>query len=310
MAMGFFLTLLGSALLYLGAESLVRGASKLAFVLGVSPLVVGLTVVSIGTSLPEATATLAAQLGGNKGDIALGNIIGSNISNIGLILGVVLMISPIEIQKSLRRREMPIFLAVTGLIYLAMAFGSIGRLVGAVLLVAFIAYLLLQYHVGRKSYLLVEDVAPHREKMYVDGLLIALGIVLLVVGGNLLVEGAIKIGAALGVSERSMGLTFVALGTSLPELAASSVAALRRNHGLAIGNVIGSCVFNILFVLGGVSLISPITFSSVLFYVDAPLLLYFSFLLGAIILFSHTMRRWQGIGLLLSYALYLIIFVF
>ncbi len=256
---------LGIALLYFGAEWLVRGASGIAKSLGVPPLVIGLTVVAYGTSMPElVVSTLAAADG--KSDIALGNVIGSNIANLGFILGLTALIRPPEVDGSLIKREVPVMVATALLVPLLLWDGVIGRAEGAGLVGAAFAFTAVLVRSAKRmpATAPVAEQAEEHEKAEAPtstrklALLAALGLAGLIGGGKVFVDGAVHLALELGMSERLVGLTIVAVGTSLPELAASVVAALRGQSSLAIGNVVGSNIFNVLLILGGASAVSPI----------------------------------------------------
>jgi cation:H+ antiporter len=246
----------GLAMLVLGAEALVRGAARLAAVFGVSSLVVGLTVVAFGTSAPELSVSLLAALRGVPG-LAVGNAVGSNSFNILVILGLAALVTPLAVQRRLVRQELPLLIAVT---LLLLAFGLDGRLSrgeGALLLLLLLLYLALlgRQLRGERS---PAPVTPRAARpLLVDCARILVGLALLVLGAQRLVDGATAFALQLGASPRVIGLTVVAAGTSLPELAASLVAALRHERDIAVGNVLGSNLFNLLGVLGGATLAAP-----------------------------------------------------
>jgi cation:H+ antiporter len=255
----------GIVLLYFGAEWLVRGASGIAASMGVRPIIIGLTVVAYGTSMPELVVSTAAAVGG-KSDIALGNVIGSNIANLGFILGLTALIRPPEADGSLIRRELPLMVASALVVPLLLWDGEISRVEGLLLLAGALGFTALLVRSARRlpaSSALreqaAEDAPPRPQGSPVKlGALAVLGLAALVGGGKVFVDGAVNVALALGMSERMVGLTIVAVGTSLPELAASVVAALRGQSSLAIGNVVGSNIFNVLLILGGASAVSPI----------------------------------------------------
>lgn len=249
----------------MGGNWLVTGASRIARALGVAPLIVGLTVVSFGTSAPELMVSVRAAMTGSSG-IALGNVVGSNIANVGLILGMTGLVTPIAVRVSLVRREIPIMIMVTIFAYLLILDMQIGRLDGALLLVGFVAFnLVMLYLTTHRSddQRTADDAAdefPEQgqiSQLREWGRLVG-GIIILLVGAELTVRGATATAAVLGVPEVVIGLTLVAFGTSLPELAASMIAAFRGQSDIAIGNVIGSNIVNLLLILGATSVISPI----------------------------------------------------
>ncbi|MCA9678080.1 MAG: calcium/sodium antiporter [Kofleriaceae bacterium] len=250
-------------LLYFGAEWLVGGSARLASSLGVKPLIVGLTVVAYGTSAPELVVGVGASLSG-QGAIALGNVIGSNVANIGLILAVAALIQPPVVDPSLRRREVPVLVLSAALLPLVLIDGVIERWEGAALLVLAIGYTYWMVRTARHAtadLVHVREVGEAADEATLGavpnvgrGRMIALaivGLVLLVAGGHFLVVGAVGLARRFGMSERLIGLTIVAVGTSLPELATSIIAAMRGHSDLAVGNVIGSNIFNVLLILGG-----------------------------------------------------------
>lgn len=302
--MSVLLLLLGVALLYLGGEWLVKHAGRLAKNLGLSPLVIGLTVVAFGTSSPELAATLVSAFRGVP-DIAIGNIIGSNIANIGLILGLTALLYPLQTERSFLRREIPVMLLVSAALFVVVAGGTIGRIEGLVLLAGLLSYL---------AYLLRNDEVPLDELSQAEAagptwravVGAAAGIVLLVVGAQALVSGAVEIARALGVSERVIGLTMVALGTSLPELASAVVAALRRQSDLILGNIIGSNIFNILAILGTTALVHPIPVAVAAIRLDLWVMFGLSALVLPLMLPRYRLGRRGGALLLALYAAYVI----
>ena len=248
---------LGLAALVAGAEALVRGASKIALSFGISPLVVGLTIVAMGTSSPEVAVSVGAVLNGNS-DIAVGNVVGSNILNVLLVLGVSAVIAPLVVHSQLIRQEVPIMIGATLLLVVMLLDARLGRLEGAllvVLLVGYMAFLVLQSR--SESGPLQEEYAEVVRRpgtwdshWAVQLLLIVAGLVLLVLGADWMVDAAVAFARALGVSDVVIGLTIIAVGTSAPEIAASILAAVRGERDIAVGNVIGSNTFNILGCLG------------------------------------------------------------
>jgi cation:H+ antiporter len=249
----------GLTLLVGAAHFLVRGASSLALRLGLSPLVVGLTVVAFGTSAPELVVSVQAALAG-AGGIAVGNVVGSNIANIGLILGAAALVRPFLTDASVLRRDLPVLLAATGLGVGILFDRTVGRAEGAVLVVALGAYLAWSVHEARRQSLdrrseAAEPPATPAGSAWRDAVL---GLAGLVVGADLFLSGAVGLAEAAGVPNAVIGLTVVALGTSLPELATSIVAAVRGESEIAVGNVVGSNLFNVLGILGVAALVRPI----------------------------------------------------
>ena len=313
MVLSFGLLIVGFVVLILGADWLVSGASGLAKRLNVPDLVIGLTVVAFGTSAPELMVNLMAAFN-NESEIALTNILGSNTINTFIILGISALIYPIKSQKSSRRYEIPLSL-FAGLIILVMGtecFGLCGgdaiisRLDGVVLLLIFSLFMYYTLKMAKNNTENQEEgFLPM--KIWKSVLLIAVGLVALVVGGKVIVINAVSIAQAFGVSQAVIGVTVVALGTSLPELATSAIAAFKKNPDLAIGNVIGSNIFNVFFVLGISAVIRPLPSYSNL-WIDASLAALGSLLL---LIFVSTnrhkeLKRWQGAFFLVCYGVYLI----
>lgn len=261
-ALDILLLLLGGGALYWGAEWLVEGASQIAQALGVPPLLVGLTVVAYGTSAPEMAVSVTAALDGQSG-LSLGNVIGSNIANVGLVLGLTALIAPPLVPAGLLRRELPWLCGATAATVFALADGLISRLEGALLFggaAVFTGVLVRSLRKTRRA----EASSSAADEGRPPGLrwkLIALtlvGLITLPVGGSIFVTGAMGIARSLGIGETMIGMTVVAFGTSLPELSASIVAALRGHSELAVGNVVGSNLFNLLLVLGATAVIHPL----------------------------------------------------
>lgn len=298
----------GLAMLFVGAESLVRGSTSLALRMGIAPLVVGLTVVAFGTSSPELVVSVQAAIDG-RGAIAVGNVVGSNIANIALILGLTALIRPMKVNTQLIRLDVPIVIASSLLLVALLFDGRLGRLDGALLsagIVAYVAFLLRQARRERPK--VKEDFAEALPgpKGHVgrDALFVVLGLGLLVLGANLLVDGAVAVAQRLDISEAIIGLTVVAIGTSLPELATSVVAALRREGDLAIGNVVGSNIFNILGILGLSSLVQTLD-SGGIRMADLVVMVAIALLLFPMIWTGRRLSRAEGAFLLVCYAAYM-----
>ncbi len=312
----FLLFIIGFFLLIKGANYLVSGASSLAYKLGVAPLVIGLTIVAFGTSAPELVVNLMASISGNT-DIAIGNILGSNIVNILVILGVSAIIYPITVQKSTVWKEIPFallavvvmgFMASDALIDGASA-SYLTRIDGLVLISFFVIFLYYIVGIAKQSPSETVEKPPEMTRMR-SWLLIVGGMLALVVGGKWIVDGAIVFAQGLGVSESLIGLTIVAIGTSLPELATSVVAAYKKHSDIAIGNVVGSNIFNIFWILGISAFISPLPFApalttDILVTVGATLLLFFALFVGK----RHTIEKWQGVLFICTYVLYIVFLV-
>jgi cation:H+ antiporter len=294
----------GLIILYYGAEFLVEGSSRLAMSFGVRPLIIGMTVVSVATSMPELMVSLLA-VGQGSSAIAVGNIVGSNIANIGLILGVSALLLPLQVPRGLIKRELPFMIAVTVVLYLMCLDGQLGAVDASILLlllVLFIAYCV-RYarHIGEDIKILEEPIACERCKRGKDVFLIIGGVIGLGFGAHWMVSSAVTIARVLGMSELLIGMTIVALGTSLPELAASLVSAAKGQMDISIGNVIGSNIFNILLVLGVCPLFRPIDIDPAILSYELPLVLLFSFALVPLCWHRFELGRAKGAFLLLAY---------
>lgn len=308
-SLDLFLVILGVALLYFGGEALVRGSVSLARAMGLSPLVIGLTVVSFGTSSPELASTLAATLEGAPA-VAFGNVVGSNIANIGLILGLTAIVWPLSTQAKFLRREVPFMLLASGLLFPLAADGRIGRVEGLFLfglLVGFLVYLL--RGVGKAKPKVKETFETEygaRELSLAPTIaLVVLGLGLLFVGAESLLRGGLAIARQFGVSERILGLTLVALGTSLPELAASIVAALKKEGDIVLGNIVGSNVFNVLCILGITAIVRPVEVDWLSSWPDLVVMLALSGLVWLFLATRLKLERWEGFLLLGGYVLYM-----
>jgi cation:H+ antiporter len=306
-SIGFLL--LGFLLLYGGGEALVRGASNLALRFGMSPFVVGMTIVAFATSAPELAVSLQAALAGVD-DIAIGNVVGSNIANIGLILGICALLTPTVVRMRLLQLDLPWLIVVSGLLVAFLLDGGLTRVGGLVFLgglVAFIYWNIRMARVGQEE----EDVRREFEGVVrprvgasVDALLILAGLVALVGGGAAFVRGGVSLAEALGVAPALIALTVVAVGTSLPELATSIVAATRGDSDIAVGNVVGSNFFNILGILGITATIQPLQRGGITM-VDMGVMLAFAAVLLPLVLVRRRIGRPEGVVLLLGYAAYL-----
>ncbi|GIV59466.1 MAG: sodium:calcium antiporter [Rhodothermaceae bacterium] len=301
------LTLLGGLiLLVLGAEGLVRGSVGLALRLGLSALVIGLTVVAFGTSSPELVVSVRAATAGESA-LALGNIVGSNIANIALILGLSALIRPIQVQLQVIRREIPVMIAVTLLLGALLLDGVIGRLDGLVLVLGIVAYTGVAYRLARREAAATafdEAIAPAARPLWASVTLVLAGLGGLLLGAQLLVRGAVTLAEALGISRAVIGLTVVAVGTSLPELATSVVAAFKREGDVSIGNVVGSNIFNILCILGVAALVHPVE-AGALRTTDFLVMLALSVLVLPLMHTGFRLNRWEGALLLAGYVAYL-----
>jgi cation:H+ antiporter len=307
------MVLAGLALLVAGAELLVRGASALARAFGMPSLIIGLTVVAYGTSAPEFAVSLKASLAGQP-DIALGNVIGSNTFNVLFILGISAVIAPLAVSSQLVRLDVPVMIGVSGLTWLMASNGMIGRVEGVALLAGIVVYTALLIWLGKRqgnALALAEPEAPRREpvsgrRLVVPALLVVAGLVLLVLGAGWLVEGAVKLARVLGVSELLIGLTIIAAGTSLPELATSVVASIRGERDIAVGNIVGSNIFNILAVLGAAAAAGPagVAVSPAALRFDVPVMLAVALVCLPVFFTGGRISRWEGVLLLGYYAAY------
>ncbi len=296
-ALVFALGLLG---LFLGGDWLVRGATGLATRFRVPPFVIGLTIVGFGTSTPELLVSVQAALKGLPG-IAIGNVVGSNIANILLILGVSAMIGPLAAPFIRLRRDLAWMMAAALICVPVFWSGAVGRIEGTVLVAGILAYLLINLRqAGTEPE--AEIAAP---PIWKSTAITILGLVVLMIGARLLVDSATDIARTFGISEAVIGLTIVAVGTSLPELATSVIAAIKGQREIALGNVIGSNVFNIFAILGITALIAPIPVEARFLAVDVPVVIAVSAALIVILWLKGGLARWSGAGLLATYVAYL-----
>ncbi|MBO6576277.1 MAG: calcium/sodium antiporter [Rhodothermales bacterium] len=307
------LFILGLGALYLGADWLVRGASAIALRLGIRPMVIGLTIVAVGTSMPELLLNVVAVLDGQDA-LAIGNIVGSNIANIALILGITALLLPLTVEPEALKKEYPMMLGITLLFWFLASNGRIGRIDGIILvacLFAFMAYILIA---NRRSSAPPVDLPLEEEKEGAVGdtliarlrsstwgrvAYVVFGMVMLAIGADLLVDSAVGMADILGIHPGVIGLTALAVGTSLPELAASLVSALRGESDLSVGNVLGSNMLNIMFVVGLVALIQPMTIDPDALRLHFPIMVGFTLLLFPLAWTHQRINRYEG-GLLLS----------
>lgn len=301
------LVIIGFTFLVKGADWFVEGTSGIASKMGIPQLVIGLTIVAMGTSAPEAAVSITSAFKGSA-DIAVGNVLGSNILNILVILGITSIITPLLLQNSTIRYEIPFMIFVT------IVFGIVGLnnyilgwLASAILLFLFIVYLEYLYYMSKKGFIdSEEDNSKSEQSMFKLIILSVIGVVLIIIGSNFAVDGATGLARVFGVSERVIGLTIVALGTSLPELVTSVTAALKNKADIAIGNIVGSNVFNILFVIGISSAITPVPYQSAFFF-DTVVAVLSAVLLYLLILNKeHQLKRCGGVLMLIIYAGYLV----
>ena len=300
--MMYLILIAGFVLLIKGADFFVEGSSAAAKILKVPPLIIGLTVVSMGTSLPEASVSISASLAG-KNELAVSNAVGSNIFNLMIVCGVCAAICPLAINKDTLKRDFPISIAAVGLLMGLGALGfSVGHLDGVILLAVFAGFLYLMVASAKKARQEAED---EYKAMPVWKLLLFVigGAAAIVVGGKMVVSGASDIASAFGMTENLIGMTIVAFGTSLPELVTSVVAARKKEVDMAVGNVVGSNIFNILFVLGAAAAISPIVFSMENI-IDTAVLIVMTAIVMAMCFKKKKLSRLHGLIMIGLYAVY------
>ena len=291
-------------MLFYGAEFIVKGGSQLARYFGLSPIVIGLTVVAFGTSLPELVVSIVAAIGGSS-PIAIGNVVGSNIANVGLVLGVSSLIFPIKINLSQIKNDLIIYIFVCLMFSAFCMNGSISRQEGLILFLSVLIYTWYSFYYSssKNNDEDVNDKNPSNLRMLF--ILIISGITLLSFGANLFVKGAIDIARYFGISEIVIGMTIVALGTSLPELATSVIASFRKEHAISIGNIVGSNLFNLLSVIGIVSLVSPIEAPKEILFFEIPYMIIYGLILFPIGMLKQPIHRLTAAFLLIGYLLFI-----
>ncbi len=296
--------IVGLAVIWFGAGVTVKGASSIALKLGLRPIVVGLTVVAFGTSAPELVVSVIAALT-NAPDVAIGNVVGSNVANVGLVVGVTCLIAPIASDRSFLRYDMPFLAGAMVLLYLVSFDNLISRFDGAIMFVSLIVYISLTYlTAGKRGG--IEDEVPSETAMGKAIIYTILGIAGLTIGARLMVWGAVGMARYIGISELVIGATIVAIGTSLPELATSMVAVLKKQADIGLGNVIGSNIFNICSILGIAPLLMPLPVHSHLLKIEFPVMIGFSVVMGLMMLKrSNKIGRIEGALLALGYAAFL-----
>jgi cation:H+ antiporter len=299
----------GVVVLAIGADLFVKGSSSVAERFGISQFVIGLVIVGFGTSTPELAVNIGAAMSGNT-DIAIGNVVGSNIANVGIILGLAALIAPLAVQLRMIRVELPIMIGVSLLLWGLASKGSLVRAEGLLMLVAFAAFMVFLLKTSKNEPHAVQAEFAEENPKRNHGIawtvgLIVLGLAGLMGGAQLCVGAAVKLAQMWGMPELLIGLTIVAVGTSLPELASSVMAAYRGNADIAIGNVLGSNIYNILFILGVTSIITPLpTTAPTLMWLDLPVMVAFAVVLVPMMLMGFKITRWNGAVLLLGYAAY------
>jgi cation:H+ antiporter len=294
--------LIGLVGLFLGGESLVRGSVSIARRMSISPFVIGLTVVGFGTSMPELLVSLQAALDGVP-DIAIGNIVGSNIANILLIIGVTALVWPIRLNGGSLKRDLGVMLMASIVLIPVFAIGQIGRLAGFGLFAGLLGFLLWTFLKPGATVEEVDESAPP-SSVPVSLLWVGAGLVGLMLGARFLVDGSVSIARGYGISEAFIGLTIVAIGTSLPELATSLIAAFRKQSDIAIGNVVGSNIFNVLGILGITAMILPIPVADRFLTFDLPVMIAASVALIVLLLTRPVIGRGIGVAMLLAYVGY------
>lgn len=299
--------LVSLVILYYGAEGLVSGAASLAKRIGISPLVIGLTIVSIGTSMPELVVSVKAAMSGQSA-ISIGNVLGSNFFNIGIILGMSALIYPLAVKRQLLKLDVPVMIFAALLFFLMFLdykISHVEALIFILLLLSYISYLLF---ISKKNTTVEEEEEEIKQTKHwaLDILFIGVGLLALVYGSDLLVVNATLIAGRLGMSEAMIGLTIVAVGTSMPELATSVVAAIKKRSDIAIGNVVGSNIFNVLLILGVAGLIQPISTPEIN-YVDGLFMIGISLLLWLFMKAGSRIKRWQGTAFIAFYLIYFFI---
>ena len=304
MFIGIIFLIIGSAMLFYGAEFIVKGGSQLARYFGLSPIVIGLTVVAFGTSLPELVVSIVAAIGGSS-PIAIGNVVGSNIANVGLVLGISSLIFPIKINLSQIKNDLIIYIFVCLMFSAFCMNGSISRQEGLILFLSVLIYTWYSFYYSssKNNDEDVNDKNPSNLRMLF--ILIISGITLLSFGANLFVKGAIDIARYFGISEIVIGMTIVALGTSLPELATSVIASFRKEHAISIGNIVGSNLFNLLSVIGIVSLVSPIESPKEILFFEIPYMIIYGLILFPIGMLKQPIHRSTASFLLIGYLLFI-----
>lgn len=307
-----FQILFGLIFLFLGAEGLVRASASLAKRLGVSSLIIGLTIVAFGTSTPELIVSIKAALAGQPA-LSVGNVVGSNIFNIAVILGLSSLISPLRVDVKLLKTDTPIMIFVSCLFAILFLDHRISRLEGSFFIVLIIAYTVLNFTLAKKSgkqdeKKMADETSEIKlfKNIYLDLAVLAAGLFILFTGANWFIAGSVQVARAFGISEAVIGLTLVSVGTSLPELATSVVAAIRKNADIAIGNIVGSNLMNILCILGISATITPIHAADILIF-DIGAMLFFTVLLLPFIRTGYCLERWEGTVLFAGYLIYIVL---
>lgn len=301
--------ILGLALLGIGSTLLVEGAASTAILFAVRPVIVGLTIVAFATSTPELLVSLIAALKGSCG-ISIGNIIGSNVINIALVLGISAAIKPLAIKKQIITIEIPYMILICFIFWMLCLDSTIGRLDGVILLFLLIVFLIYSLVTAKDKNNHAGSEKPSFLKIFKNGLFIISGIVMLSYGASFVVQEAIVIAERLGLSQTFIGISIVALGTSLPELATSAVAAAKGESDISVGNVVGSNLFNICLVMGVVGLFNPMTIDKTLHYFQFPFMLFICVVLGCIAYFNKGIHKIAGFFFITLFIVYILISYF
>lgn len=304
--MMYVLLILGFVLLIKGADFFVDGASSIAHILKIPSVVIGLTVVAMGTSAPEASVSIAAGIAGNS-DISLGNIIGSNIFNLLMVIGISAVVYPVVSQKDIIGRDMWWNIGASAALFALIADGEISRIEGVLLLLGMTVYLIIVIRNALKTR--ITDQADAEMSLSKSIIALVLGLAAIIAGGNMVVDNAELIAKSWGMSDTLVGLTIVAVGTSLPELVTSLTAARKGDSGIALGNAVGSCLFNIMFILGLASVLTPIHAAAEL-VTDTGIMIAASVIMLVLALSGRKTNRKEGLICVLLYAVYTVYIIF
>lgn len=304
--MMYVLLILGFVLLIKGADFFVDGASSIAHILKIPSVVIGLTVVAMGTSAPEASVSIAAGIAGNS-DISLGNIIGSNIFNLLMVIGISAVVYPVVSQKDIIGRDMWWNIGASAALFALIADGEISRIEGVLLLLGMTVYLIIVIRNALKTR--ITDQADAEMSLSKSIIALVLGLAAIIAGGNMVVDNAELIAKSWGMSDTLVGLTIVAVGTSLPELVTSLTAARKGDSGIALGNAVGSCLFNIMFILGLASVLTPIHAAAEL-VTDTGIMIAASVIMLVLALSGRKTNRKEGLLCVLLYAAYTVYIIF
>jgi len=305
------LLVVGLGLLIISSDWLIQGAVKVSFLAKLTPLFVGAVIVAFGTSAPEAGVSIVAAVRNYK-DIALGNIVGSNIANIGLILGLCAILRPLNVSKRIFKKELPIMLLAMALLYFLSFDLIISRQDGLILILAFIIFCFISYRSAKELFDEQEirgfefnKVMKNFNSPFRVSLIILLSLLGVIIGADLMVRGGANLAKTFGISPWIIGITIFAIGTSLPELAASLTAAFKNVHSISVGNIVGSNIFNVLFVLGIASLVRPIALEASILRFELPVMLIFSAVLFIVMRTKYKITRWEGLTMLLVYVCFI-----